>query len=288
MYEKLPVETAFYVPKFLAVLHILNDPEAHGFTLPPVDDAVEIEKVTINKQVHLESVANHLGVSYKEIRELNPELRRNCTPDEAYSLNVPKNKGTILLAKISDIPVYHPPIPAYVRHRVKKGESLSVIAQRYGTRVKAIMALNNLRNRNFVRAGWNLKIPVRQRYGARTTGSNSPGPGLKTSGEEARYVVNKGDSLWKIAKRFGTTTKAIQSNNRLTSSRLQIGQVLMIPIGTKFAKNMETVTYTVVKGDSPYTIAQQYRMSLSDFLRINNLTPRSTIFPGQVLLVKAK
>ena len=77
------------------------------------------------------------------------------------------------------------------------------------------------------------------------------------------------------------------SENKLNDTRLQIGQVLVIPQGSTLFEEMRTKPYTVLKGDSPYMIAQRHNMNLSQFLRLNNLTPRSMIFPGQVLLVKA-
>ena len=285
LYEKLPRETAFYVPKFLAVLHILNDPEAHGFSLPPVEEEIETEDVTIDKQVHLKTVSKHLEVSYRLLKNLNPELRYNYTPNRAYVLKVPKGKGVVLLSKLDDIPVWHPPVSAYVKHRVIKGESLSVIARRYRTSVREIMAMNGLKSRHFIRAGWKLKIPTR-RY-ASSKRISLPAPGLKTIGKSAEYVVRKGDSLWRIANRFGTTTKAIQSVNKLNDTYLRIGQVLMIPQDLSVFMEIKTQRYIVLKGDTPYMIAQKHHMNLSEFLRINSLAPRSTIYPGQVLLVKA-
>jgi len=285
LYEKLPIETAFYVPKFLAVLHILNDPEAHGFSLPPVEEEIETEDITIDKQVHLKTVSKHLEVSYRLLKDLNPELRYNYTPNRAYVLKVPKGKGVVLLSKLGDIPVWRPPVSAYVKHRVIKGESLSVIARRYRTSVRAIMAMNGLKSRHFIRAGWKLKIPTR-RY-ASSKRISLPAPGLKTIGKSAEYVVRKGDSLWRIANRFGTTTEAIQSLNKLNDTYLRIGQVLMIPQDLSVFREIKTQKYIVLKGDTPYMIAQKHHMNLSEFLRINNLAPRSTIYPGQVLLVKA-
>jgi len=287
LYEKLPIETAFYVPKFLAVLHILNDPEAHGFSLPPVEVEIETEDITIDKQVHLKTVSKHLEVSYRLLKDINPELRYNYTPNRPYILKVPKGKGTILLSKLSDIPTWHPPIPAYVKHRVKKGESLSVIARRYRTSVRAIMAMNGLRSRHFIKAGWKLKIPTRRQYASLKRGS-SQAYDVKRKEKLVQYVVRKGDSLWRIANRFGTTTKAIQSVNKLNDTYLRIGQVLMIPRDLSVFMEIKTQRYIVLKGDTPYMIAQRNRMKLSDFLRINSLAPRSTIYPGQVLLVKAE
>jgi membrane-bound lytic murein transglycosylase D len=62
----------------------------------------------------------------------------------------------------------------------------------------------------------------------------------------------------------------------------------MIPVSLNASLRMKTKPYTVSKGDSPYMIAQKHQMNLSEFLKINHLTPRTTIFPDQVLLVKAE
>jgi membrane-bound lytic murein transglycosylase D len=286
LYEKLPFETAFYVPKFLAVLHIINDPDFYGFSLPPVDPPQAYERVTINKPVHLRTVAKSLDTSYMDLKALNPELRHASTPNRPYVLKVPDGKGDLLLSRIHHIPAWRPPTPAYVVHRVRRGESLSVIARRYRTSVRAIMAMNGLRNSHLIRAGARLKIPTRHRVAAAP--SSKGGTGSPLPGKRVKYVVQKGDSLWKLANQFGTTTKAIQSRNNLVNSHLRIGQVLMIPTGEPPAyAEISTKEYKVKKGDSPYLIARRHRMNLSDFLRLNRLTPRSTIFPGQVLLVKA-
>jgi membrane-bound lytic murein transglycosylase D len=288
-YERLPRETAFYVPKFLAVLHIVNNPETYGFALPPVDEAIETQQVTINKQLHLKTIAKRLDIDYGVLKDLNAELRQNCTPKEPYSLKVPVGKGEILLAKLNDIPVWRPPVPAYHVHRVRPGESLSVIAERYRTSVRSIMAMNGLRRRNYVRVGWKLRIPTRKINTARLKRlERPPVQTASVKGELVTYVVVKGDSLWEIAKRFRTTTTVIQSLNQLNNSQLRIGQVLKVPTGSMASEFTTTHTYRVRKGDSPYLIARRHQMNLAEFLKLNNLTPRSTIFPGQVLLVKAE
>ncbi len=287
LYEKLPRETAFYVPKFLAVLHIVNNPEAHGITLPPFDKALVYDKVSINKQVHLRALAAHLEIPYNELKDLNPALRQYCTPNRPYDIKVHKNKSEILLAKIDGVPIWHPPVPAYVVHKVRSGESLSVIAKRYRTSVKKIMRANNLRRKNYVKVGWRLKIPTGSApYAAVKTTPSSVVVSSKNRPE--KYVVRKGDSLWKIARRFGTTTQAIQSINHLKNNRLRIGQVLKMPAPHTSYASVKTKAYKVMKGDSAYLIASSHQMNLSDFLRINCLTPRSTIYPGQILLVKSQ
>jgi len=222
LHTYLPRETAYYVPKFMAVLHIINDPERYGITLPPLDEPVAVEEVMVEKQVDLKNIAKSIGSSYDEIKALNPELRRNVTPTASYMLKVPSGKKEILLAKLPTIPAWVAPTPSYVVHRVRRGESLSVIASRYGTSVRAIMAMNGLKRSSYIKQGWKLKVPT----------SNKNSSLLQTAhlkGDGSAYVVRKGDSLWKIANRFGTTTKALQSVNRLPSTRLDVGQILIIP-----------------------------------------------------------
>ena len=284
LYQRLPRETAFYVPKFLAVLHILHDPQTHGMTLPPFDREMEIEEITMNKQVHLKTIAKDLDMEYSVLRDLNPELRQNLTPQTPYALKVPLGKGEILIAKLKDIPVWQPPVPSHIMHRVQAGESLSVIAIKYKTSIRAIMATNGLRRKDYLKVGWRLKIPT----GEGTT-SLTEKPlvyAAKPKEELNEYVVKKGDSLWKIANRFNTTTKTIQSLNRLENSNLQIGQVLRIAQGPTSSKPTDTKKYRVRKGDSPYLIAKKHQMNLAQFLKLNNLTPRSTIFPGQIVQIK--
>jgi membrane-bound lytic murein transglycosylase D len=282
LYHRLPRETAFYVPKFLAVLHIVNNPEAHGFVLPEVDAKLESEEVTINKQVHLKTVASRLKVSYTSLKDLNPELRQNLTPSRPYTLKIPVGKGEALLAMIKDIPVYKPPVPPYVVHRVRYGESLSVIAEKYHTSVTAIMNMNGLTRRNYVKVGWRLKIPTKKGYVQSSYLANN------YKGSTTNYIVRKGDSLWKIANRYQTTVISIKTINNLHNSELQIGQVLKIPAVETISLSGNTKSYTVRRGDSPYLIARRYRMNLHDFLQMNNLTPKSKIFPGQLVLVTTK
>ena len=294
LYRRLPSETAFYVPKFLAVLHILNDPDTHGFTLPEVDDPVQSETVTINRQASLKTIARHIGISDKELKGLNPALRRNVTPPRPYALRVPVGKGAVLLAALDAIPRWRPPVPTCVTHKVRKGETLSTIARRYRTSVRAIMDWNHLKSSRYIIAGHYLKIPVGKRYAAAAKKRVSAVPSTGSSHQSGkssitRYVVKKGDSLWKIARRFNTTTDEIQSLNNLPDSRLRIGQVLVISIPspqTYARANPGMDVYRVMKGDSPYTIARKHGMELANLLRLNSLTPRSTIFPGQILIVQ--
>ena len=282
LYERLPRETARYFPKFMATLHILKNPKIIGLDLIDVDLPLEYESVTISKQVHLKDVAKKIGISEKFLKEFNPELRYNILPGNSYSLRVPPGKGDVLLAKIDEIPISSKRRQAFVYHRIRPGESLSVIARRYRTSVKSIVRANNIRRSSFIIAGKKLKIPLRGTIIAR------PKKIIKRNYEQAStHVVKRGDSLWIIAKRYGTTTRKIQKLNNLYTTTLQIGQVLEIPGHKNESPPSDgKKVYFVKRGDSPYTIAHQHNMSLGHFLRINHLTPRSRIYPNQRLYVE--
>jgi membrane-bound lytic murein transglycosylase D len=196
-------------------------------------------------------------------------------------LKVPPGKGEHLLAIIDEIPVSSPPKPTYVYHRVRRGETLSTIAKKYRTRVRSIMRANNLRRSNYIVAGKLLKIPQRgYKYRPHKTKRISKKKSLT-------HTVTQGDSLWIIARRYGTTTQKIRELNNLPTTELTIGQVLILPQNSEVSAVIQDFkTYQVKRGDSPATIAQQHKMALDRFLHINKLTTSSTIYPGQKLFIE--
>jgi membrane-bound lytic murein transglycosylase D len=283
LYGRLPFETARYVPRFLAALHVIENLERYGMSDIDVYPALDFERVDVDRQIHLKDLASPLGTTLDTLKDLNPELRYSVLPPNTYTLRVPVGKKDLLLASIDQVPVSSPPRPAYVYHRVRKGETLSTIARRYHTSVKNIMWANNLTRSSYIVAGKKLKIPQR---GMVVTHAQAAAPSHEVWNQ--KHVVKSGDSLWIIAKRYGTTTQKIQEMNRLSTTRLRINQVLKVP-----SQEMASVqpakgsgTYYVQRGDSPYIIARKYNMSLNQFLKINSLTPRSTIYPGQSVRIE--
>ncbi|MGB5991817.1 MAG: LysM peptidoglycan-binding domain-containing protein [Desulfobacterales bacterium] len=286
LYERLPRETARYVPRFMAALFIINNPEKYGLNAITVDEPLEYENVTVSKQIHLKNIAQEIGVAEKTLRELNPELRYRILPQDKYPLRVPPGKSEVLLANLDKIPVSYPPQSAYVHHRIRPGESLSTIARRYHSSVRKIMRANNLNRSSYIVAGKKLKIPRRGTMPYRPKIDRNKDFTLPST-----HTVKSGDSLWNIAKRYGTTTQKIQSLNNLQTTQLHIGQALKIPgyEDEKIVKNIEVgnlKVYQVKRGDSPFDIAQLHNMPLKRFLRINLLTLNSTIYPGQKLVIE--
>jgi membrane-bound lytic murein transglycosylase D len=286
LYEQLPRETARYVPRFLATLHILQSPQKYGVDLDDLEKPISTESLTVSRQVCLKRVAKEIDTSPEVLQGLNPELRQSVIPPGSYTLRVPTGKAALLLSKIDEIPISQP-APArraaaknakktkLAYHRVRRGETLSTIADRYGVPVKKIMRANRLHRRHYIVAGKILKIP-----------GVSGGTGTAKRNPHTVYVVQKGDSLWNIARKYGTNTGSLGRLNNLSGSSLSIGQILKIPgRGSSSVNPSRLKTYKVRRGDVPMEIAQRHRMSLERFLQVNKMTKRSTIYPGQKVFV---
>jgi len=273
LYRLLPRETARYVPKFMAALHILDNLKKYNMAGIQLDPPVQYDTLSIEKQVYLKDVAEAIGIEKDALLDLNPELRYKLLPEEAYELKIPPGKKDTLLAKLEHIPEFTQTAPGIVYHRVRPGETLSTIASRYHTSVKQIAFYNNIRRTNYIVAGKILKIPQSSKLGA---GSAEAKPKIIT------YKVRRGDSLWTLAKRYSTTTKKIQELNQLRSVNLRIGQTLKIPAGYQYSMDV----YQVKSGDTPFKIAERHNMNLNYLLKVNNLTKKSTIYPGQNIFVK--
>jgi membrane-bound lytic murein transglycosylase D len=142
---------------------------------------------------------------------------------------VPAGKAPVLKASLDAIPAWKPPAPAPKvtaaspsYHTVRSGETLSSIADRYGTSVQTMKSLNGLKQSSLIKKGWRLRLPA---------GKKSPAAGQVAKAQQAKseYVVKQGDTLWKIANKFGTSAKELQMLNQLRGTALSVGQVLMVP-----------------------------------------------------------
>ena len=276
LYVMLPRETARFVPRLIAALLIINQPEKYGFDPPRPYPQVKYETTSFNRPVKLSTLSKTLGLKANELASLNPELRHDATPDYEYLLKVPIGYSEKTMAAINSTPRWIPPEATYILHYVRRGETLSRIAQRYRTSVSAIASLNRLRRVHLIRLGQRLKIPVRGKYYA-----SRPAPKLIVEGEKLVYIVRRGDSLYRIANAFNTTVQNIKNENKLKSNVLRVGQKLIIQSG----KPKGATVYTVKSGDTPFDIAKKFGMNLNYLLRLNGLTLRSKIYPGQKLWV---
>lgn len=274
VFGRLPSETARYVPRFLATLELVSNPEKYGLELPEPDPALDFETFTVERHLRLADLDRELGLEAKTLVGLNPELRRGTTPAESYALRVPAAVSGDFEEKLAALPAYAPPPEVvYARHRVRRGETLSTIARRYGTSVARIVRANYLRSRNRIREGQHLKIPQR--------GGFTPPPVSSRGGpaQSLTHRVRRGDSLWRLASRYGTTVDRIKRDNGLRSDQLAVGQRLRIETGSAAGGR----SYTVRRGDTIGRIAQARNVPVDRLLRANGLSRSSTIYPGQVI-----
>ncbi len=229
LYRQLPLETARYVPRFIASLLIINNPEKYGFNLPQPYPPQRFETIAVNHPFKLSALAAAIGVDAAELAFLNPELRHESTPNYEYVIRVPAGAGEKALLAANQLPRWIPPEAQYVWHYVRSGETLSTIAKRYRTTVSAIARLNGLRSVHFIKPGQRLKIP------GRGVVASSPRPSQSVSAED-----------------------------------------------------VETSTYKVRQGDTPISIARRFSMPLEEFLRLNGLSTKAKIYPGQEVRVASK
>ncbi|GJL56362.1 MAG: hypothetical protein NPIRA02_34940 [Nitrospirales bacterium] len=265
-------ETKEYVPRFVAATLIASHPTDYGFTVKQVAP-YSYDEVLIHKRVHLKAVAKTTGISFEDLRELNPELRRSIVPAlrKGYPLKVPAGAGPLVKKQHDRIkPWTQPPPPATTWYRVRYGDSLSVVAKRFGMKVRALKNLNRLSG-NLIRVGDRLRVREKD---------------APIDLKSRWYIVRRGDNLSKIAKRFGTTTRSLKNLNNLSGHLIHVGDKLQVrgkaPSSTP--RSNETKWYRVRRGDSLWTIAQRFRVSVTDLKVLNNLTT-SVIRAGKLLLV---
>ena len=303
----LPEETRNYIPKLLAVLLIAKQPEKYGFTDLQYLDPISSDKVTVAGPTDLAVIAKLSGSSYDEIKALNPELKRWCTPpkQKSYQLNLPAGTKEKFLAAYAERPVAGR--RNYKVHKLGKGETVKGLARQYHLSTNEILRANSLASAKKLKVGHNLVIPLHAGVDAIPREDLFDDPVILKIAKSNMYRVKKGDTLNKIAQRSGVSLEQLKSWNRLTSkSRLQIGQVILIKPGKKnsrpltvTAKNNtsnvasksrasagDQIIYTVKEGDSISKISRQYALNPAQVLNWNGLADEHTLQPGQNLTLR--
>ena len=214
-------ETRDYVPKLLAAAIIAKEPAKYGFADVAYLSPIELDTVIIPSRTDLELVAKICDVPYQTIRDLNPELRRWCTPPDYpnYALKIPKGKKAIFetgYAKVPEDGRYVEKV-LYARYQAKKKDTLASVASRFGTTPQAIAELNHLGTKARLK-GKLLTVPVKGAAldGRVAEGHSSDGKG-KQDGKEFNkyYTVKKGDTLASLARRFNISARILTAWNNL-------------------------------------------------------------------------
>ncbi len=246
IYPYLPRETRGYVPSFFAALYAMKYYKEHNLTpefipMPPHTDTIKV-----NKMLHFEQIAHYTGASIEELRTHNPQYLHDIIPgtEKEYILQLPYQYTGAFIDHEKEIYAYKDSVyfspaamkqiqqsaePSKIIHRVKRGETLSHIALRYGVSVRNIQRWNGIGTR--IREGQRLAIYTNG-SGPSAKSSSSSGGKVSTSVSNGyvMYTVRSGDNLWNIAKKFsGVSVSDIQRLNGLSkNSKIYPGKKLKI------------------------------------------------------------
>lgn len=228
------------------------------------------ETYTVKRGDTLYGISNQYGVSVMELATLN---------------NVTAN--TLRVGQVLVIPAISGTNPdSMFMYTVKRGDTLYSIAKIYGTTVDEIKELNQLASNN-LSVGQVIRVPE-------TYNNNITNPKF------INYTIKRGDTLYTIAQKYGSTIDVIMQDNALSNTTLNIGQNLKIRtfdsndgvlecFGEEYIPSNEEsyTTYVVSRGDTLYSIANRFNCSVSDLIALNNLTS-SSLSVGQILKIPTK
>lgn len=309
----IPRETRNHIPKIIAAAIISKNPSAYGFRNIQYMKPISYDKVHIDKCIDLAVASKCAKADYLELKSLNPELRTWFTPPypDGYTLKIPS--GTKETFKKNYAAVPDKLKVSKVIHRVRRGETLSLIARRYHTTIHNIKSVNSLRSIHRLSIGQKLVIPAppkseiayRNKYKKRQTTSYSSTPKNKENYKKVTYRIKKGDTLSEIAEKYNTTATSLKRWNNLAYKRfIYPGQKITIWVkkntspgifnfGSSVTYAMERDRnnssdrriYVVKRGDTLWQIAREHGVKLNKLLKHNNKSKRSIIKPGEKIII---
>jgi membrane-bound lytic murein transglycosylase D len=228
--KALPKETLNYVPTILAMAIIGNGPELYGFDVEP-SPPLKTERVALEDATDFRVISEKLGISVDDLRELNPHVLRWTTPpdDSEFEFILPVGYSEKFFEKVASLAENERILFRY--HNVKKGDTLSAIARKYGVAVSDLTQVNKITTKTTLRVGQELMVPISgvlripstaMASASKTTPASEQTPAPKV------YQVKRGDTLSSIAARFNLTVDDLKKWNKLTSTRLDVGQKLTL------------------------------------------------------------
>jgi membrane-bound lytic murein transglycosylase D len=306
----------------LATLHIVKDPKKYGFDFTAVEKPINFETVKVNKIMKLKDIAEKTGASEEELNLLNSELRQKLTPDHEYDLKLPKESLEKFNLVANEIPQSEKPRilsvrTVFTKHRIRKGETIVSIANKYNVSESVIISSNKLSSKKKLVQGRKLKIPItRENQGYASSKSRQKNDKIKIA-SSGRYKVKKGETLSMISRRFAISSVEIKELNNLKKDKISAGQILKLPqkktnasseeendndenvtksvkkskvkksvLSTTDVDKLGTDKYIVTKRDSLHSIAKKNKTSIAKLAELNNISINEKIVPGQILVVK--
>lgn len=269
----------FYA-EFVAAVRVYADRRTH---FPGVEPRAPLDfaELELEHYVPLPDLVAAARFDEDELREMNPALRSEVWRGDlylprGYGLKVPREHlGTFREAYASLPESLRARHQMGLRYQVRRGDTLSVIASRFGTSARAIQRANGLASAHRIRIGQTLLIPPRGGARYAMAGARTP----------AVHVVQRGESLSRIASRYDTTTGVIQQANGLSSPHhIRVGQRLTIPGGAAGRAWAGRATHVVRSGETLAVIARRYGTTVRALQQANRISGH-IIQPSQVLII---
>ena len=280
----LPYDTREYVPQFLAILYIGKNLKKFNFHEKQVKPLPFLELIEVPSPLKISQIAKTTGLSSKEILKNNLHILKKVTPPEAkkYPIWVQSDYKELLVKNYKALSKHRLRglkarrfISSYGKkrrsHRVRRGDTLSTVARRYGLSVGKIKRFNGLKS-NRIYVGQRLKL-----YNVRKISSS-------VQKKVRRYRVRSGDTLSTVARRYGLSVGKIKRFNGLKSNRIYVGQRLKLYNVRKISSSVQKKVrrYRVRSGDTLSTVARRYGLSVGKIKRFNGLKS-NRIYVGQRL-----
>jgi len=280
---RLPKETSSYVPKLLALADVIAHKDKYGIKLPRIANKPVLIQVNPKKQLDLALAAQFAHISVRTLQTYNPGFNRWSTaPNGPYDLLIPINKVKQFNTALKE---HKGKGVKLVRYKVKSGDSLITLSQKYKTTPEVLKKANVLRS-NLIRTGQYLIIPTSVKD--EKTYKLSVANRLKKIQSQTRgkyrltYIVKPGDSLWLIAKHQGISHHALAKWNGMSPrDPLKIGKKLVVWKNASDGAIIRSLFYTIKRGDTLSDIASKFKVHVKDIVKWNNLSHQKYLKPGQ-------
>ncbi|MBK7106422.1 MAG: LysM peptidoglycan-binding domain-containing protein [Ignavibacteriae bacterium] len=269
----LPKETKNYVPQYIAVTLIASQPEKYGFTDIVYETPIEYVTHKINGALDLSVLAKCAGISLEEIKRLNPELIQHNTPPNfpgGYALKIPTKNYDLFVQNLESIP--KDAKLQYVVHNVKRGETLSKIAIKYGIGLSQLARFNKISSNSRIYPNVKLKIPVTKYTNTDVISNTDIAYAVEENVVEEN--PNNGQAPYKMVHNGNTEEDKLAKLYQETSYD---SVSIVIP------EDSELIDYTVKSGDNLIDLGDLFEVRVSDIRNWNNLPYTTTIHVGQSL-----
>ncbi len=278
----LPNETKQYVPRFLALIHIIKNSKYLGIDLPDLKNEQQFKISYWPTQIDLTALADILNISLKEIYKLNPGFNYwQSAPDGPHQILIPVKNANFMDELINYLPDNKR--IQWIHYKIKGGDSLSKIAKIYSTSVSLIKKVNRLSSNKIIIDN-ELLIPKV----------------IKNSDSDSDYEphytehkIKRGDSLWDLSKTYNVSIDKISLWNDINKEEyLKVGTTIKLYLCENHhdisrPEIIQKVAYHVKNGDSLVRIANRFNVSVSELVGWNRKVKKQPglIYPGQYLII---